>query len=723
MSLRLMSDLQTIGVVILLAQCPLTAIAQPGQTKSTQPTRPDTATRFWAFEQPTEHPLPTIQRSTWPRRDLDHFVLAALEQAGLSPSPDATSSVLLRRLHIDLIGLPPTPETAEQFRRLVAQTGVEQALAAEVDRLLQSKQFGERWGRHWLDVARFAESSGKETNVSFPHAWRYRDYVIDSVNSDKPFDRFVTEQLAGDLLPHQNDAERAELLVATGFLAVGPKSLNEMNPKQFRADVVDEQIDTVTRALMACTVACARCHDHKSDPFTMRDYYGMAGVFMSSETFFGTSLAPGNQVGGDLIHLPRLAGQVIPNKSLPPQRVKQLRDELAALKQEKKDRQAAARKAVQQGKDPNEFFSLRDALRILWRSGGIEGKLKTVENGGRARPLAMGVQERNSVGDAALLERGEIKRPKEPVPRGFPAAVGVQLNEPIPKTQSGRLELAAWLTDPRHPLTARVFVNRVWRHLIGSGIVRTMDNFGADGARPSHPRLLDNLSIKFVAEGWSLKAVVREIVLSRTYRQASRYRPDAFEKDPENRLAWRANKRRLDAEVIRDSMLAVSGLLVADRPKGSLIAQIGDRPISIIAFDKRVPADLDGARHRSVYLPVLRDRLPDVLELFDCAEPSLVTGNRQTTNVPMQALYLMNSAFVQTQSKALAERICSRSDMREARIRHAFLLCFARLPDPAEIASAERFFETGHELETTETQLWQAYCQALLATAEFRNVD
>ncbi|MEX2559704.1 MAG: DUF1553 domain-containing protein, partial [Pirellulales bacterium] len=338
--------------------------------------------------------------------------------------------------------------------------------------------------------------------------------------------------------------------------------------------------------------------------------------------------------------LPRGAGQPIFHASISPERVAGLKAELAALQKEEEEGMAAVAKALAAGEDPEKFFTLRDALRIFWTSGGIEGQLEKVDDSGQALPLAMGVLDGERIVDAPRLERGEIGRPGKNVPRGFPRVVEIAEAPRIPSDQSGRLELARWLTHPDHPLTARVMANRVWRHLFGAGIVRTVDNFGFSGERPSHPELLDHLAVRFVADGWSVKKLVREIALSRTYRQASTYDEDAFRADPDNRLLWRAAKRRLDAEAIRDAMLVVSGELDAARPAGSLVARhIGDRPISLIGLDASLPADLDGSLHRSVYLPVLRDRLPEVLDLFDFAEPSLVSGDRETTNVPLQALY------------------------------------------------------------------------------------
>lgn len=682
---------------------------------------------FWAY-QPLTNPTPPVREASVAKQPLDHFVLARLEENGLALSSVARPQVLLRRLHFDVVGLPPSRAAIERFSRRIEAGDLDAALAVEADELLASPRFGEKWGRHWLDVARFGESSGGEANVSFPYAWRYRDYVIDCMNANVPFDRFLVEQIAGDLLPYETPAERARLLIATGFLAVGPKNLDEMNAKQFEADVVDEQLNAVTRAVMASSVACARCHDHKFDAFTMQDYYGLAGLFTSTKAFFGTAVSPANRVGGDPLPLPRLDELKVFHRSISADRVAKLKTELAVLQKEEKEKKAALWKAVFEGKDPSGIFTIRDALRIFWRSGAIEGQLEKVDETGQALPLAMGVLDRKQVGDARLLERGDVKRPTRPVPRQFPRVIRLDGSSPIGSDQSGRLQFARWLTNPQHPLTARVITNRIWRHLFGAGLVRTVDNFGSTGERPSHPELLDHLASRFVRHGWSIKRLVREIVLSRTYRQASTFNRAAYLKDPENRLLWRASKRRLDAESIRDAMLAAAGELDASRPDASWVGRvIGDRPISLIGLDKRLPTDLDGSTHRSVYLPVIRDRLPDVLELFDFAEPSLVTGHRETTNVPVQALYLMNGAFVRQRAAALASRLHGETKTSEQRVEAAFLLCFGRAPDPSESKRSLMFLNKGAADAAVESpnqqRILTSFCQALLSTAEFRNLD
>ncbi|MHC4993485.1 MAG: DUF1549 and DUF1553 domain-containing protein [Planctomycetota bacterium] len=669
------------------------------------------AKEYWAYQKPVSYERPKVDAKDWPRAEMDYFILAKLEEAGLAPSADAAPQVLLRRLYFDVIGLPPTPARRRDFAERARAEGLDAAMEAEVEALLASERFGERWGRHWLDVARYAESSGKDSNFTFPYAWRYRDYVIDSVNADKPFDRFVTEQIAGDLLPCQDEHERATLMIATGYLALGPKGLNEPNDEVFRAEEVDEQIDAVTRGVLASSVACARCHDHPSDPFTMEDYYAMAGIFKSTDSRFGTSIGPNNQVGGRLMELPGAAGAPILHPSVKPEQVQKMHDEMAALDEEEKMLRETRQMTIQ------------NALRIIWRRGALTGRLEKYDSTGVARPLVMGVRDGEAIADTPLLERGELTKPRDVIPRRFPSIV--ELNEKIhvPKDRSGRLELARWLTQPDHPLTGRVMANRVWRKLFGVGLVRTVDQFGASGERPSHPQLLDHLAVAFVQDGWSIKKLIRRVVLSRTYRQASTYRDAAFETDPDNRLVWRVSKRRLDAEAIRDAMLHVSGELDTQRPVGSLVGVIGDKPISIIGFDKRMRPDIDGTTHRSVYLPVMRDKLPDVLELFDFAEPSMVTGDRATTNVPLQSLYLLNSEFVTDRAAGLAKRVMKEAGSNQARTRLAFELCFGRAPDRDENEMADAFLSRGAALGADELETLSGYCQALLCAGEFRYVD
>ncbi|MBL8816267.1 MAG: PSD1 domain-containing protein [Planctomyces sp.] len=700
----------------------------------------------WAYQPPQTGELPDVQNPEWCISEIDRYILNGIESQGLSPARDADPATLIRRLTYDLTGLPPVPESLRRFQTSVASYGVELAIAQETDRLIATPQFAERWGRHWLDVARYAESSGKEANISFPYAWRYRDYVIDAVHGDIPYNRFLLEQIAGDLLPADSDQERARLLIATGFLAIGTKNLDEGNEQQFAADVTDEQIDTLSRSLLASSIACARCHDHKSDPFTMSDYYAFAGIFSSSKTWFGTAVSPSNRVAGDPLILPEGPWTPVFHKATTADHIQALSKELETLTEEKKTKTDAVFKAIAEGRNPGDLFTIRDALRIFWRSGAIEGELEKYDATGKPLALGMGVTDKSQPEDARILLRGEVLRPGETVRRNVPeifrtGVVGGGLPSlEIPAQQSGRLQLAEWLTNDRHPLTGRVFVNRVWSHVFGNGLVRTVDNFGPAGHRPEHIQLLDYLTVKFIEDGWSLKKLVRALVTTHAYRQSSEWRPEIHERDPENLWYARFPSRRLEAEAIRDAMLAVSGELQQTRPVGSLVGiQIGDRPISLIGLDERIPKDLDGSTHRSIYLPVIRNRLPEVLDVFDFPEPSMVAGVREVTNVPTQSLYMLNSSFVQARAEALALRVKAETSDEEQQIRLAFEMCFSRpaLPDehsrlltflrPEEDLANDRDTEHDQPEHTKPEHVKDlqhgrlvTLCAALFCTAEFR---
>lgn len=678
------------------------------------PSAPARSANHWSYQPVVRPETPTPSKTDWPSSEIDRFVLAELEENGLTPSPEADAAVLLRRLCFDLVGLPPTPEQMANFSLA--------DLEKTVDELLASNGFGVRWGRHWLDVVRFAESNGRESNIAYPHAWRYRDYVIESVSRDIPFDRFLTEQIAGDLLPYEDEKERARLLIATGFLALGAKGLNEQNHEQFAADLVDEQLDAFSRAFLASSIACARCHDHKSDPVSMEDYYSLIGIFKSTDTFYGTWVDSENNNGGKLIELPDLPNQLKPGKVLTAKKVKDLKQQLVDLDETERRNKELAAKAKAEGKDMREDFNtmLRQAIGAYWRRGGLNGVLSAVDDEGKPLALSMGAMDAKKVVDSPVYTRGELKSPVGSVPRGVPALFNMNAAMPKSDDDSGRLALAEWVTNPDHPLTARVMANRIWSHLFGAGIVETVDNFGPTGQAPSHPELLDYLALQFTENGWSVKKLVREIVLSSAYRQSSDFRRAEFDNDPDNRLLWRANKRRLDAEAIRDAMLSVSGEIDLTRRPGSLAANLRSHSVSLIGFDKSVPDDLDGSLRRSVYLPVFRENLPDVLDLFDFAEPSLVMGEREETNVPMQALYMMNSQFVNERSEALAERLFREKPNRGQRIERAFQLCYNRSPDQKEVEMIEEYFAA---TDADEKETTVRFCQTLLSSAEFRIAD
>jgi hypothetical protein len=636
----------------------------------------------WAWQPLADPEIPAVRDPTWPRDDIDRFVLAGLEGAELTPVADADKVALIRRATFDLIGLPPTPADVDAFLADMAPD----AFARVVDRLLASPHFGERWGRHWLDVARYGESTGPSRNIPYPHAWRYRDYVIGAVNDDVPFDRFLTEQIAGDLLPAATPRERDRLLIATGFLALGVKDVNQRFKVRFEMDNVDDQIDAVSRAALGLTVSCARCHDHKFDPIPTADYYALAGIFTSTDNCAGVR----NKMGGggldyyDPSMLVTLSGDRPPP---PADRVRALEAEVATAKKAW-DAIRGTREGLTKG--PDGFPSQRK-YRLAYER--LQADLLALTDPAASGLAVHGVRDAKVVADTAVRIRGEAEKLGPTVPRGFLTAFEVPGAPSVNPKQSGRLELAAWITSPKNPLTPRVIVNRVWQHLFARGIVSTVDNFGTTGDSPSHPELLDHLASRFIRDGWSIKRLVRSIVLSRSYRLGSGATPAHLAADPSNSLVWRHAPRRLDAEEIRDAMLVAAGTLSLDRPADS-----SARALKMIEMRDNGPEARtihersDSSTGRSVYLPLLRGVMPRSLECFDPVEQTLVTGRRDTTTVPGQALYLLNSSFVRRQSLALAERLLVPDGAHdEARIRLAYRLAVGRAPTPKEVARALSF--------------------------------
>jgi hypothetical protein len=663
--------------------------------------------QHWAFQPPKKYAPPAVKDAAWPKSDIDRFVLAKLNEKGLTPAADADRRTLLRRVYFDLVGLPPAPADVEAF---VNDTSPD-AFAKVVDKLLASPAFGERWGRHWLDVARYAESSGKEQNILYPFAWRYRDYVIRSFNADKPYDQFLREQLAGDLLPAANDTQKAEQLIATGFLAIGPKSHNERNPLQFRLDVADEQIDAVSQAMLGLTVACARCHDHKFDPIPQKDYYALAGIFLSTEARFGTPAILIARNATPLVELP--AGADVPTgATLSKRELQTIKDRLEYLK---KQRDEALQEARTDRQPPVRLVFLNAQI------GTLEEQLRHYDADSRPKKLAMGVADKAAPRDSAVYVRGEPDKPGEVVPRGF---LQVLSDGPAQKIAagSGRKELAGWIASAKNPLTARVMVNRVWLHLFGRGIVPTPDNFGTTGQPPSHPELLDYLAVKFIEDGWSVKKLIRSIVLSRTYQMASTYDAKNAAIDPDDIYLWRMNPRRLDAEAVRDAMLAVAGQLDPTPANGSPVGRF-EGPVQALqrfgGLDR-----LAETNRRSVYLPVVREQVPEVLALFDFAEPSLVAGARESTSVPAQGLYLLNNPQVIRLAEKTADRLAKEYLSDSERIDAAFRLAFGRPPSAAEAKAAEGFLAKFAATQKGGRKgAWAAFAQALFAAAEFRYVD
>jgi hypothetical protein len=794
------------------------------------------AADHWCYQPLVDRHPPQVSENGWPLDDIDRFLLAKMEEKGLRPAADTSPEALVRRLYFDLIGLPPSPEDIDAF----LADGSADAYERLVDRLLASPEYGERWGRHWLDVVRFGESMTLRGLV-FQEAWRYRDYVIDAFNRDRPYDQFLREQIAGDLLPAESIDERQRNLIATSFLAFGNVNLEEQDKSQLRMDVVDEQLDTIGKAFLAQTLGCARCHDHKFDPIPTRDYYALAGILRSTKTLEHANVSNWIERPLPLAHeqeetitrhetaiaalekqIKTLSGArlgVVAAKELPgivvddrdAKRVGEWRlsqfngayigdGYLHDLDQDKGQKtltflpqlpeaglyevrlaytpadnratnapvtvfSADGEKLVRinqrmappldgrfvalgqfhfelngQGfvivaNEATDGHVIADAVQFLHvdadaasppLSGGssaiagsqpdqsaelkwLQRELKQLKASGPVRPKAMTVVEEKEIGDTRVHIRGNVHNLGEAVPRGFLQAAGGGPSLPIPADESGRRQLADWLVRRDNPLTARVIVNRLWHWLFGAGLVRTTDNFGTAGEPPSHPELLDYLALRFIDDGWSMKKLVRRIVLSHAYRLSTVADASAKAADTENRLWTHATLRRLDAECLRDAMLLIAGQI--DRTPGGK------------TFAAGVTADY-GFKHeercRSVYVPVFRNALADIFKAFDFADPSTVTGVRTNSTTPQQALFLMNDPFVIACSRQAAARLLAVTDDDGDRVELAYRLALGRRPTPAEAEIAQRFLHSASAGNVEPIDASSRFWQALFATVDFQ---
>ena len=779
--------------------------------------------KFWAFKPIKLPPLPDVQKDEWIKDEIDRFILRGLENIKLQPASKAAPLTLLRRLFFDLTGLPPSPQDIKDFQDSTLEESFEDA----VDNLLESPRFGERWGRHWLDVARYADTTGGGRNNPFPNAHRYRDYVINSFNKDKPFDQFIMEQIAGDLMSYISNEEYNEKLTGTGFLALGPHNYELQDKELLRMEVVDEQLTAVGKAFMGLTMDCARCHDHPFDPIPIQDYYSMAGIFRSTN-----SLVPGNVAGfherelrdgfgeqrkqyeqtlaslekrlKDAVDLFKsLGGEELNKKNLksidPITLEGIVVDDLDTIKKGKwlssthtpgyvgsgyhhddnsnKGSKSITYKAkiikggeydvqisytnnsnrskktpitvmhadgeqkiyIDQTKPPSILgvftsvgaFRFEEAERnvVQITTEGTEGhviadaiRLVAIENKDRSRnpsdkpkkPASdllvkkqleeakqsvkkikrqieihkksilpkvgkvMSVREQDKTGDWHIHLRGEIRNLGPVVRRGFlKVAMPDKASSvaEIPKGASGRLQLARWIASPDNPLSARVYANRIWHHLFGRGIVASTDNFGEMGNRPTHPELLDYLAQYLIENNWSTKSLIRKIVLSNTYQMSTHVSDIALKLDPENNLFSRQNRKRLEAEAIGDSMLLAGGQISANHP----------------ALEKK----------RFSFQKINRNKLSELFEVFDYPNPGLVSGKRNTSSVPTQALFMMNNEFVMKQARFVSEIIEKQkvNDLN-SKIRLAFLKCLGRLPNEEEMKASLLFHEKNLKKQT-----------------------
>jgi cytochrome c553 len=615
--------------------------------------------RFWSFQPIAAPAIPNVRNPGWCKTPIDAFVLARQEASGVVAVRPADKRTLFRRATFDLTGLPPTPADVADFLADVSPD----AFARVVDRLLASSAYGERWGRHWLDVVRYADTAGETADYPVREAYKYRNYVINAFNADKPYDEFLREQIAGDILAAGGARDKfAERLTATGFIAISRRF--GFDPQNYQHLTIQDTIDTIGQSMLGLTIGCARCHDHKFDPISSRDYYALYGIFASTNYSFPGSeekKRPNDMV--PLIPAPEVAA------------AKKAYDEaLARLAEEAKQNDAS--------KD--------DATKKSARRADIDRRRQTLVEAG-PYPVAYGVSEGTGK-NARIQMRGEPTKLGDEVPRRF---LEILRGDSLPANAvgSGRLELSNWLTRPNNPLTARVMANRIWQHHFGYGIVHSENDFGARGMRPTHPQLLDFLATQFIASGWSIKAMHRLIMLSQTYQLSAADNPRDAPLDPVNDLLWHFNRSRLDAESIRDSMLALGGNLDTTMAGAQPFP-----PVESWNFTQHNPFDAEyDTNRRTVYLMTSRLRRLPYFALFDGADPNATTARRMPSIVPTQALFLMNSPFVHAQSNGLAARLLHERPDDASRIDWGYELALARPPNAQERSQAIEFLQRYRE--------------------------
>ena len=658
------------------------------------------AREWWSFRPVSIGKVPSIKKKDWPANDVDRFILARLEAAGLEPAPTADRRVLIRRATYDLTGLPPRPEDVEAF----VADATSDAFAKVVDRLLDSPRYGERWGRHWLDVVRYADTAGDNSDFPIPQMYRYRNWVIDAFNRNLPYDQFIRDQLAGDLLPAETTEEKQARIVATGYIA---------NARRFGSRVsdypqhltIEDTIDNLGRAFLGLTVSCARCHDHKFDPIPAADYYALYGIFESTRYPW-----PGIELEKKQRDLVPLAPEIEVESALKSRSGKQkaLDAEVKRLEDELKSAEGDEKKKLEK--------TLASAKKAAEKH----------QNSALPFDQAYAVAEASKAGDAAIQIKGDPARTGDVVPRRFLTVLnGTEL--PAEVKGSGRLQLANWIADPKNPLTARVMANRIWLYHFGKGLVSTPNDFGKQGRAPTHPELLDWLAARFVDSGWSVKSMHRLIMLSGTYQQSSERSETATAKDTANDLLGGYPRRRLDAESIRDTVLVLGGNL--DSGPG------GPHPFPPQEewnYTQHNPFKaVYKTTGRSVYLMTQRIQRHPYLAIFDGADPAASTAFRPTSTTPLQALYLLNDPFVHEQSERFAASLIELSSEDTERLRQAYQFALGRPADPDELERGRHFLASVRdELRRAkipeakiEPQAWEAMARVLFRLNEFVYID
>jgi hypothetical protein len=713
------------------------------------------AKKFWSYQPVKDQAPPRVKYETWAETPIDRFILAKLEEKGLRPMGDADKRTLIRRATFDLTGLPPTPEEVAAF----LADNSPAAFAKVVDRLLASPHYGERWGRHWLDLVRYADTAGDNSDYPVPSAYKYRNYVINYFNADKPYNQFIREQIAGDLLPSKTEAQKHEGIIATGYLALS-RRFGSRN-KEFNL-TIDDTIDNLGKVFLGLSVSCARCHDHKFDPIPTRDYYALYGIFNSSRYAF-----PGAEIYRHPVDYVALAsGKEAENfykwqselDALDDRKEFLVAEKGAAARnkaqKDKEAKEAAAKTANNESTQPKDESNFnpppvgtrpadydRDAMNwgLAGKSKRLPDEVEAEEKIVKARIAELDervprVEKAYAVADgnpanARIHRKGDQKNLGDEAPRGFLQILGGQ-QLPADHKGSGRDRLAGWITESQNPLTARVLVNRVWEYHFGKGIVSTPNDFGSRGAAPTHPELLDYLAARFVESGWSVKKLHRMMMLSHVYRLSSGH--DAAHavnvaKDADNNYWWRFERRRLSAEEIRDAILAVSGAL--DRTMGTEHPFPAEREWRYTQH-KQFFAVYDSNR-RSVYLMQQRLRKHPLMEVFDGPDTNAATAVRPSSTTPVQALYLMNDPFVHTQADLFAVRVGMAYGETTRRIEHAYRIALGRSATPAEVRDAAQYLtqisadlkKAGSTEERLMREALSSYLRVLLSSNEFLYVD
>lgn len=667
------------------------------------------AKKFWSFK-PVHSPIiPSMEDN---KSNLDKIILSKLDRENLKQVGRANNYNIIRRVYFDLIGLPPTPEEILAYINDQDPNRYEKL----VDKLLADQRFGEKWGRHWLDIARYADSTGKDQNIVYPYAWKYRDYVIDSFNKDKPYSDFIIEQIAGDLLPHKNYQEYNEHLIATGFLAIGTKNLTE-NPQQFKADLIDEQIDAISRGFLGITLSCARCHDHKFDPFSQKDYYAMYGIFQNITTLDGVERG-NNNIGYD-----GNFGYLVDSLTEPLYNAKQVDLWNILCDIRNLNRRIGTMKSYNPSLNEAEKKQVADEIAKLDKE--LDSKIVKINEAGASDLLiklllspnpVMCVKENEQHTNAKVMIRGNVNELGEEVPRSLPEMFVSKkpIHNPNNPNMSGRLELGLWIADKGNPLTYRVYVNRVWKVLFGQGIVDSFDNVGSLAGEPKNTKIIEYLVIKFLQKKMSTKSLLKEIMMTDSYKMSSRYDENNYSIDPDNLYLWRMNEKRIEAENLRDALLYIAQELNPTRKNHDFTLNNDKRRL-----DGKINSEVDTSKYRSVYLPLPRDFDIEMLDIFDRPDNNLLSANRSITTVSTQALYLMNNNQILNHCDTVAKQLAITHENKDdnEKIKYLYLKYLCRNPSDKELDIFKKYIES-----SDKNIVYQNIIHILILTGEFREI-